>query len=130
MARFITRLTAPTLLGAALLLVISVRAEAADGRAERQGACSGRSDWSLEVRREDGGRLRVRYEIEGGRAGQEWHVYLSDNGSGFFAGTRVSGSNGHVEVRDRTRDRTGADTITAGANNLATGETCGGRASL
>jgi hypothetical protein len=64
----------PVLLVAALLVVVNVHAEAADGRVERRGTCSGRSDWKLEIRREDGGKLRVRYEIEGGRAGQEWHV--------------------------------------------------------
>jgi hypothetical protein len=57
-------------------------------------------------------------------------VYLSHNGTGFFAATRTSTSGGHVEVRVRTRNRVGPDTITAGANNLATGETCGGRATL
>jgi hypothetical protein len=115
---------------ACTVLFAASSAVASDDRTERGGSCSGRSDWKLELRREEGRRLRVRYEIEGGRAGQEWHIYLSHNGAGFFAGARISTSGGHVEVRVRTRNRIGSDTITAGANNVATGETCGGRATL
>lgn len=105
-------------------------ASAGDGRIVRRGACSGRSDWKLDVREEDGGRLRVKFEIEGGRSGQDWHIFLSDNGVNIFSGTRTSESGGHVEVRVRTTDRSGADAVKAAANNVATGESCTGRATL
>jgi hypothetical protein len=84
----------------------------------------------LRIRREDGRRLRVRYEIEGGRSGERWHAYLSHNGTGVFAGSRISASGGYLEVRLRAAIRAGADTISAAANNLVTAETCGGRATL
>ncbi len=111
-------------------LAVPSAASAGDGRIVRRGACSGASDWALDVRQEDGARLRVKLEIEGGRSGQAWHVFLSDDGVGIFSGTRTSGSGGHVEVRVRTTDRAGADTISAAANNVVTGEACTARATL
>ena len=115
---------------AGLIAASGISAVAGGGDVERRGSCSGRSDWRLRAREDDDGKLRVRYEVEGGRAGQEWHVFLSDNGVGFFAGTRISESGGFFEVRRRTADRAGTDTIRAGANNVVTGETCGGRVTL
>ena len=105
-------------------------ASAGDGRIVRRGACTGPSDWKLDVRQEDGARLRVTLEIEGGRSGQAWHIFLSDNGVNIFSGTRTSESGGHVEVRVRTTDRSGADAIKAAANNVVSGESCAGRATL
>ena len=114
----------------ALVTVTPSAASAVDGRVVRRGACTGPSDWKLDVRREDGARLRVKLEIEGGRSGQDWHVFLSDNGTNVFSGTRTSGSGGYLEVRVRATDRSGPDAIKAAANNIATGESCTGRASL
>ena len=105
-------------------------ASAGGGRIVRRGACTGPSEWKLDVREEDGARLRVKLEIEGGRPGQDWHIFLSDNGVGIFSGTRTSGSGGHLEVRVRTTDRSGADAIEAAANNVASGESCTGRVTL
>jgi hypothetical protein len=96
----------------------------------RRGDCTGRSGWKLDVRAEDGRRLRVSFEIEGGRAGQDWHVFLSDDGVGIFSGTRTSGAGGSLEVRVRTTDRAGSDTIKAAANNVDSGESCAGKATL
>lgn len=102
---------------------------AGGGHRNKRGSCSGPSSWELDVQRDDG-RLRVRFEIRGGKSGQKWNLFLSDNGVGFFAGSRISESNGHVEVRRRTRDRAGDDRIRAGGNNTATGETCRGRLTI
>ena len=55
---------------------------------------------------------------------------MSDNGACIFSGTRSSGSGGHLVVRVRTTDRAGSDLVKAAANNVVTGETCTGRASL
>jgi hypothetical protein len=114
----------------ATVIVTPPAASAGDGRIVRRGACTGPSDWKLDVRKEDGARLRVTLEIEGGRFGQDWHVFLSDNGTNIFSGTRTSGSGGYLEVRVRTTDRSGPDAIKAAANNVVTGESCTGRASL
>ena len=63
-------------------LILGVAWPAAARGVEKRGHCSGGSgDWRLSVRREDAGRLRVRFEIEDVPAGQAWQVFLSDNGS-------------------------------------------------
>ena len=111
-------------------IALPAPASAGGGRVVRRGACTGPSDWTLEVRQEDVGRLRITLEIEGGRSGQDWHIFLSDNGVGVFSGTRTSGSGGYLEVRVRATDRAGSDAIKAAANNVASGESCTGRATL
>jgi outer membrane protein assembly factor BamB len=111
------------------LLVSASPSSAGDGRVRRHGACSGRSEWTLEVRKDDG-RLRVRFELEGGASGQKWNLFLSDNGVGFYTGSQVSGADGHVEVRRRTRDRAGDDSIRAEANNIVSGERCRGKVNV
>lgn len=121
---------------AVCLLLIGVAAvgtspvSASDDRVVRRGSCSGPSDWKIDVRKEDGGRLRVKYEVEDGRPDQKWHVFISDNGVGIFAGTRISGANGHFEVSKYTANRPGDDRIRTGSNNTVTGETCNGRARI
>ncbi len=112
------------------VLVIPSPARAGDGRVVRRGSCSGLSEWKLDVRKEDGGRIRVQLEIEGGRSGQDWHIFMSDNGARIFSGTRTSGSGGYVEVRVHTTDLAGSDAIKAAANNVVSGESCVGRAIL
>jgi hypothetical protein len=95
----------------------------------RHGACSGPSSWRLRLVREQG-RIKIRFEVSGGKADQRWNIFISDNGDRVFAGGRISGPNGSFIVRTATRDRDGTDTIQAGANNAVTGETCRGRASI
>jgi hypothetical protein len=114
----------------AVCVALPSPASARADRIVRRGACSGHSDWKLDVRRADEGRLRVTIEIEGGRPGQDWHIFLSDDGVRIYAGARTSGVGGHVEVRVRTTDRAGSDTVKAAANDVAAGETCRGRATL
>jgi hypothetical protein len=126
--RVVRRFAATTIL--AVVLAIPCTGHAGDGRVVRRGDCTGRSGWKLDVRTEDGRRLRVSFEIEGGRAGQDWHVFLSDDGVGIFSGARTSGAAGSLEVRVRTTDRAGSDTIKAAANNVVSGESCAGRATL
>jgi hypothetical protein len=110
------------------LVVIAGPVAAREDATVRQGACSGPSGWRLSVAR-DGGSLRVRLAVRGGRAGQRWNVFMDHNGNGFFAGHRISQSRGFWEVRRRVANRPGIDTIRFGAHNVATGETCRGRAS-
>ena len=95
----------------------------------RGGACSGPSHWRLRVV-PDGDLLRVRLAVRGGRAGQRWNIFMDHNGTGFFAGHRISGENGAWAVRRRVPNLAGTDTIRFGAHNVATGETCRGRASV
>jgi hypothetical protein len=94
----------------------------------RRGPCSGPSRWKLDVRTIADGRLRVRFTVRGGKAGQKWHVFLDHNGRRIFAGSRISQENGLFVVTRRVPDRPRADRFTAGANNTVTGEICKGRA--
>jgi hypothetical protein len=100
------------------------------GHVTNHGLCSGPSAWRLDVQRGGASTLLVRFAIAGGRAHQKWNVFLSDDGTGIFAGSRRSRRGGKVRVRVRTADLAGKDKIQAGANNVATGETCHGRVAL
>jgi hypothetical protein len=120
---------------AAILLLLGAAPGARAGRIDgsevrRRGGCSGPSSWRLRVRDETGDVLRVRLTVEGGRPNQRWHVFMSDNGDGFYYGRRVSGAGGRFTVRSETEDLAGDDTIRATANNHVTGETCRARATL
>jgi hypothetical protein len=96
-------------------------------RLMRTGECSGPSHWRLVVRR-DARRLLVRFAVRGSAAGQGWNVFMDHNGSGFFAGTRTSGTGGRFVVRRTVANRPGVDRIRAGAHNTLSGEICRGRA--
>ena len=111
------------------LVVLARPADAVDVRTIRHGACSVLSHWTLRVVR-DGGILRVRLAVRDGAAGQRWNIFLDHNGTGFFAGYRISDAGGFWVVRRRVRNLAGTDTIRFGAHNVVTGETCRGRASL
>lgn len=111
----------------ALAVALAAPAVAHDDVMRRRGSCSGGpSDWKLVVRQETASTLRVKFEIEGGAAGQTWQLFISDNGDRIFAGSKVSGDNGYVRVVREPADRAGADQIKATGVNLVTGESCGG----
>jgi hypothetical protein len=99
---------------------------ARDDEMRREGSCSGPSDWRLEVRHEDARTLRVRFRIEHGPAGAVWELFLSDNGTRFFAGTRRADGNGEVRVRRYPKDLAGTDHIKGYGYNRTTGEVCSG----
>ena len=111
------------------LVLLAPPADAIEGRIIRHGACSVQSHWALRLVR-DGGILRVRLAVRDGAAGQRWNIFMDHNGTGFFAGYRISDVNGFWVVRRRVRNLVGTDTIRFGAHNVVTGETCRGRASL
>jgi hypothetical protein len=110
------------------LVVMAVPAAALEVATVQRARCSGPSRWRLAVV-PDGGSLRVRLVVRGGRAGQRWNVFMDHNGNGFFAGSRISESDGFWAVRRRVVNLAGTDTIRFGAHNVVTGETCRGRAS-
>ena len=116
--------------GLAVFLMVAIIATAHPAAAVvREGACTGPSHWRLRVF-PDGDVLRVRLAVRGGRAGQRWNIFMDHNGTGFFAGYRISGEEGAWAVRRSVPNFAGIDTIRIGAHNVATGETCSGRASL
>ena len=114
----------------AVFLMVALLATARPAAAVvREGACTGPSHWRLRVL-PDGDVLSVRLAVRGGRAGQRWNIFMDHNGTGFFAGYRISGDGGAWVVRRRVPNLAGTDTIRFGAHNVVTGETCSGRASL
>jgi hypothetical protein len=93
----------------------------------REGSCSGGpGDWRLRVRRESASTIRVRFEIEHVRPGDSWQLFLSDNGTRIFAGTRVADAGGEVHVIRITADRAGTDRIKGSGVNVTTGGSCDG----
>ncbi|MDH4112285.1 MAG: hypothetical protein OEV60_06310 [Actinomycetota bacterium] len=114
----------PVALALAAMLLLAAPALAGDG-ARRRGSCSGGpGDWTLRVRRVDGGYLRVRFAIDDVKAGQPWQLFLSDNGTRIYSGTKRSTSSGEVHVSRRTRNRAGSDRIAASGVNTETGTSC------
>ena len=112
----------------ALTLALMLASPAgADDEVRRRGDCSGgRGDWVLRVRREDGGRLRVRFKIDDVAAGQSWQLFLSNDGVRIYSGTKTSSSSGEVRVSLFTTNRAGSDRIAASGVNTKTGTTCEG----
>lgn len=115
-----------TLLVVTLILVAVVVGAAPADAVVREGSCTGPSHWRLRVV-PVGGELRVRLAVRGGQAGQRWNAFMDHNGTGFFAGSRISGVDGAWVVRKRVRNLAGTDVIRFGAHNVVTGETCSGR---
>jgi hypothetical protein len=108
----------------------SSAAMAKTGDVIERGSCSGSSDWKLKLSPENG-KIEVEFEVDTNKVGQTWHVRLTDNGSKFFGGSRVTqGASGSFTVRKATVNLTGTDLIKGRATNAATGETCVGSASF
>ena len=112
-------------MAAAALLAGSASVASASDERRKEGSCSLHGDWRLEVSHEDRNTLRVRFRIDHTPEGDTWEVFLSDNGTRFFAGTRRADGGG-VRVRKLTGDRSGTDRIKAYAYSRDTGEICQG----
>jgi hypothetical protein len=119
----------------AVLVVVSgfalaPAAGAKDGDVIRRGACSGASDWKLKLSPENG-RIEVEFEVDSNKVGQTWTVRIRQNGVLIFSGTRMTQApSGSFEVRRLAQDHAGTDAFRARAVNLASAETCLGRASI
>lgn len=109
---------------AATLLAGSATTASASDERRKEGSCTLHGDWRLEVSHEDRNTLRVRFRIDHTPEGDTWEIFLSDNGTRFFAGTRKANSD--VRVRKLTADRPGTDRIKAYAYSRDTGEICQG----
>jgi hypothetical protein len=97
----------------------------------RHGECvGGPSRWRLRVTADDQGMLVVRFRLTGGSSGETWNLFLDQNGTGFFAGSKVSDEFGLVRIRRRTEDLPGVDVIRAAGHDVVTGEVCRGRVTI
>ena len=100
------------------------------GGVSRTGSCSLSASWKLVVKRSGSGSLVVKFSVSGGPARHRWTVFLDDNGSGFYAGSRNANTSGNITVSASIADLAGSDVIGAAASDRATGETCSGRATI
>ena len=107
-----------------LLAVVPAQAGVRD---LREGSCSGGpGDWRLRVRRESATTIRVRFDIEHVDPGDSWQLFLSDNGTRIFAGTRVADAKGELHATRITADRSGTDRVKASGVDITAGGSCAG----
>ena len=129
-----TRLVAiaiPAVVGLGVLAA-SAPAHAAVNNRTVAGHCTGTSRSTLQVSREDTGKLSVDFGVDMARhrSGVAWRVSEADNGTTFYHGTRYTLGDGSFDVSRLISPQPGTNTITASATNPATGETCTATASL
>jgi hypothetical protein len=122
------RIAAPLVATLALGALVGSAPVAAADR-EREGDCSARSDWELELEKDDG-RIEFDLDIDTPRSGQRWAIVIKQNGGAFFENTRRTDDDGDIEIdRDRP-DRSGTDRFSFRAVNRVTGEVCAGGLSI
>jgi hypothetical protein len=112
---------------AALLAPTATPAVAGGDTVRRHGSCSGGpGDWRLRVSRESASTIRVRFDVERVDPGDSWQLFLSDNGTRIFAGTRVVDADGDVRAVKITADRSGTDRVKGSGVNVTSGGSCDG----
>ena len=95
-----------------------------DDRVERTGSCSGRTDWKIKAKSDDG-RIEVEAEIDSNRVGQTWNWRFKHNGSVFSTGASTTKApSGSFEVRRKPADFAGTDNFVFRAVNPRSGEVC------
>ena len=108
----------------AMLGAVAPPAAAGGPEVIREGACSGRSDWKLKLK-EDNGRIEVEFEVDQNVVGRLWRVRIRQDGVLVFSGRRrTQAPSGSFEVRLLERNTAGTDRFVARARSLAGGETC------
>jgi len=118
------------ILAGAMLMAVAPAALAGSADVIRRGSCSAASDWKLKLSPENG-RIEVEFEVDQNVVGDVWSVRIRQNGERIFAGRRTTKApSGSFEVRILADDTAGNDAFRAAATNLATGETCVGRATI
>jgi hypothetical protein len=101
-------------------------AQAGDDEIRREGSCSGRSDWEMRVRLDDG-RFRVRWRVDSRIPGQTWNMKLFHDGERIAAASRTTNRDGEATIDLRgVRNNDGRDVFRGTARNPNTGETCAG----
>jgi hypothetical protein len=128
LSRSITTAVAVAAMTAPLMLAGPASAKGGGTAVRSSGSCSGGGVFELKAKHDDG-RIEVEYEVDTNRAGQAWHVQLTDNGVAVFSGTATTvAPSGSFTVRRLVADRVGADTIRAAAT-FGT-RSCGGAVTL
>ena len=105
-------------------------ASAGDDEVRREGSCSGRSDWELRVRLDDG-TFRVRWRVDSRIPGQTWRMRVFHDGERIAAATRTTNRDGEATIDLRgVPNHPGQDVFRGFARNPNTEETCSGRATF
>jgi hypothetical protein len=113
---------------AVFTLLAAVPALASGDSITRQGQCSGPAYWRLRVSRQSAATIRVRFDIKHAAAGDSWQLFLSDDGTRIFAGTRVADSQGELHAVKVTADRPGIDRVKGSGVNVTASGSCNGSA--
>jgi hypothetical protein len=112
--------------GATLPAIPAVAHGGGDDRVIRTGSCTGRADWKLKVKSDDG-RLEVEGEVDSNRIGQTWRWQLRHDGSLSAHGVRqTAGRSGSFSVERRLVNLAGTDRVVFRAVRTNTGEVCRG----
>lgn len=105
-------------------------AQADEGEVERRGSCSGRTDWKIKAKPDDGG-LEVEAEIDSNRDGQKWRWTLRRNGNVVDRGTSTTRPpSGSFEIERQTGNAKGTDRFKFRAVHRRSGEVCVARVSI
>jgi hypothetical protein len=105
-------------------------ANAGDDEVRREGSCSGRSDWELRIRLDDG-RFRVRWRVDSGIPGQTWRMRVFHDGERIAAATRTTNRDGEATIDLLgVPNHAGEDVFRGRARNPNTEETCSGSATF
>jgi hypothetical protein len=109
----------------ALLLTPAAVAKDDDREVERSGDCSGRSNWELKAKPDDG-RLEVEFEVDQNKNGVRWHVVLKRNGNKVREANRTTKApSGSFSYEKRIANPAGKDKI-VGVATRKNGERCRG----
>jgi hypothetical protein len=101
------------------------------GEVRKTGSCSKNSDWKIKLKKDDGGKIEVEFEVDQNRNGDTWKVVLKHNGVRFFKDTRVTKApSGSFTVQKLINNASGDDVVRARARNTRTDELCTGRATI
>jgi hypothetical protein len=118
------------LAGLMLMGLAAGPANAGDDEVRREGSCSGRSDWELRIRRDDG-RFEVRWRVDSRIPGQTWRMRVFHDGERIAAATRTTNRDGEATIDLRgVPNHPGEDAFRGRARNPNTEETCSGRATF
>jgi hypothetical protein len=117
-------------LGLCIVVLGASAASAGDGVRRRGDCTGGDGDWDLRVERVDRSTLAVRFKIDDVDPGESWQLFLSDNGTRVYSGTKTANREGELRVRRRIADRAGTDRVAASGVNVNDGTTCQGSVSF
>ena len=112
-------------------VIAPLAAQAGNAEVKKEGPCSGRSEWKLEIRLEDNNTFRVRWEADSGIVGQRWTLTLRQNGAVIASAVRTTNADGEAQLNLRgVQNKAGMDTFAGFARQIRTGETCAASASI